>query len=175
MNAKDVPNILTVLRIILIPIICITFLFQRELSAILFVFACITDFLDGYLARKYNAESIFGTMLDPIADKVLVTSLLILLVSFGDVQVLPVLIIIAREFIVSGLRDFSATINIKIPVSNLAKIKTSVQMLAITVLMLDSEIFSWCYMYELGQCLIWVTTLLTVITGFSYIKILVRH
>lgn len=171
MNIKDIPNILTILRMILIPIICIIFYYNRDFSAFLFVMASITDFFDGYIARKYDAKSDFGSMLDPIADKVLVSSLLILLVSSGEVSVVPVLVILAREFIISGIRDFSSTKNIKVSVSDLAKIKTVTQMLAIFTLMLGNHSIASYSLAELGVVLIWLTTFLTVVTGFSYIKI----
>lgn len=163
---RSIPNIFTLFRILLIPTIVVTFYYSHTISLVLFVIATITDFFDGYLARKYNAETDLGTILDPIADKVLVSAVLIVLVDAKLVSPIAVIIILAREFLISGLRDFSARTNFQIPVSPLAKIKTAVQMIAIIALMANIDL--------LGNILIWIATTLTVITGYMYVVDLLK-
>ncbi|MES2215195.1 MAG: CDP-diacylglycerol--glycerol-3-phosphate 3-phosphatidyltransferase [Pseudomonadota bacterium] len=173
---RNLPNILTMLRIAVIPIIVLTFyfddvIFAHRLGAGLFALACFTDFLDGYLARKFNIQSDFGTMLDPVADKLLVGSVLIMLVKYGRAQEIPSLLIMAREFLVAGLRDFLAQIRVSVPVSNLAKAKTAVQMIALMLLMLGSKGSGFVYMDLIGQICLWVAAILTLVTGYSYCKV----
>ena len=163
------------LRIVVIPIIVFTFyfddiIFAHKLGAGLFALACATDFLDGYLARKFNLQSDFGTMLDPIADKLLVGSVLIMLVRFGQAQEIPCLLIMAREFLVAGLRDFLAQVKVSVPVSELAKGKTAMQMLALMLLMLGSKGSGIACMDLVGQVFLWIAAILTIVTGYSYCK-----
>ena len=135
---KSVPNILTVGRIIAIPGIVALFYLQTPmgqwLACGLFAIAALTDFLDGYLARAWSQQSAFGKFLDPIADKLLVSATLLLLTGFGQIYgttLLPAVVILCREIMVSGLREFLAGVNNKVPVSTLAKCKTTLQMLSI--------------------------------------------
>src|ERR1700749_3378592 len=128
----NLPNLLTLLRIALIPIVIVAFFhdshFNRWLAAIVFFLACLTDFFDGYLARLWAQTSRAGQFLDPMADKLLVVSTLFLLASFGRIQgitLIPAVIIIWREILVSGLREFTGHYNVKLDVTNLAKWKTS--------------------------------------------------
>jgi cardiolipin synthase len=172
---KNLPNILTLLRIIVIPVIVLTFyfddvIFAHKLGSGLFALACITDFLDGYLARKFNLQSDFGTMMDPVADKLLVGSVLIMLVKFNRAQEIPCLLIMAREFLVAGLRDFLSQIRVSVPVSNLAKAKTAMQMFALIILMLGSKGSGFVYIDHIGQICLWIAATLTLITGYSYFK-----
>lgn len=172
---KNIPNILTITRIAVIPIIILTFYFEdavfaHKLGAALFVLACVTDFLDGYLARRFNLQSSFGVMLDPIADKLLVGSVLMMLVKFDRAQELPCLLILVRELTVTGLREFLAQVHVSVPVSELAKVKTAVQMVALTILILGSKGSGIEYLDIIGQVAIWVAAILTVITGYSYLK-----
>ena len=172
---KHIPNILTVTRIAVIPIIILTFYFEdavfaHKLGATLFVLACVTDFLDGYLARKFNLQSSFGIMLDPIADKLLIGSVLMMLVKFDRAQEIPCLLILMRELIVTGLREFLAQVHVSVPVSELAKVKTAVQMIALTILILGSKGSGMPYMDIIGQISIWLAAVLTVFTGYSYFK-----
>ena len=111
MIARNIPNILTAIRILVIPIIILTFYFDdkafaHKLSATLFGLACITDFFDGYLARKFNWYSKLGEMLDPIADKLLVSAIILMLVRFEKAQEIPCLLILMREIAVTGMREF---------------------------------------------------------------------
>jgi CDP-diacylglycerol--glycerol-3-phosphate 3-phosphatidyltransferase len=172
---KNLPNYLTIARILVIPIIVMTFYFENskiahQIGAILFVFASITDFFDGYFARRYNLISSFGKMLDPIADKLLVGCVIVMLVKKGRAGEIPCLLILAREFLVAGLREFLALIRVSVPVSSLAKAKTFVQMFAITILILGSKGSDISCLDLLGQIALWLAALLTIITGFSYFK-----
>jgi CDP-diacylglycerol--glycerol-3-phosphate 3-phosphatidyltransferase len=172
---KNIPNIITIFRILTIPIIIITFYFDNlvlahRISALLFAIASISDFVDGFIARKFNIISGFGRMFDPIADKVLVGTVLLMLVKFRKVDVVPCLLILSREFIVSGLREFLAEIKVSIPVSTLGKFKTFVQMASITLLLLGSKGSGIEFLDMLAQILLWFAALLTLISSYSYLK-----
>lgn len=175
MNFRDLPNILTLSRVAVVPIIVFSFYFDdavlaHKIGASLFLYASATDFLDGYLARKFKLQSNFGRMLDPIADKLLVITVLFMLAVFRKIQILPCLLIISREILVSGLREFLADIRITVKVSYLAKLKTTVQMMAIFILMLGSKGSGISYCDLLGKILLWIAALLTIITGYSYFQ-----
>jgi len=137
-----IPNILTIGRIIIVPFFVISFFlpgfYGEIIPFLLFILASFTDFLDGLLARLYKEESKLGELLDPIADKIIVSAALILLVMNGTIQnyeVIAAIIILTREILISGLREFLADVQIKIPVSNLAKGKTFIQMFSIAILL----------------------------------------
>jgi CDP-diacylglycerol--glycerol-3-phosphate 3-phosphatidyltransferase len=175
MQFKDIPNIITLFRIITIPIIIVTFyfddlVFAHRLGALLFAIASLSDFFDGYIARKFNIVSGFGKMFDPIADKVLVGTVLLMLVKFRKIEVLPCILILAREFVVSGLREFLAEIKVSVPVSTLGKIKTFVQMGSITLLLLGSKGSGIESLDFIGQILLWSAALLTIVSSYSYLK-----
>lgn len=172
---KNIPNYLTVVRIIVIPIIVLSFYLENsklahQLGAIMFVFASVTDFFDGYIARKFNIVSNFGEFFDPIADKLLVGCVLIMLVKKGRVGEIPCLLILAREFLVAGLREFLAQIRVSVPVSRLAKIKTFVQMFALTILILGAKGSGVASLDLIGQTALWIAAILTIITGYSYLR-----
>jgi len=174
---KQIPNILTYSRIIIIPILILAFLFVNSqisgwLCASLFLIASITDFFDGYLARAWHAHSNLGKFLDPIADKLLIASCLMLLVSAGRAAILPAIAILCREILVSGLREFLSDLNISVPVSTLAKYKTAVQMVAIFLLLLGNDI---PFFQEVGSFLLWSAALLTLVTGYAYLRVGLRH
>jgi cardiolipin synthase len=177
---KNLPNILTILRICIIPIIIISFYFDdiilaHRTSGLLFLFASITDFLDGYIARKYNLESNLGKIFDPIADKVLVGSILIMLVKFNAAPEIPSILILSRELIISGVREFVAQKKVKIHVSRLAKLKTVVQMIAIFALLIGSKGSSIELLDEAGNLLLWVAATLTIATSVPYLKVLPKY
>ncbi len=178
---KNIPNILTISRIIVIPFIVISFfVFESSkiahiVAATLFLYASITDFLDGYLARIYLIQSRLGAFLDPIADKLLVVASIVMLIHFRMADILPALAIICREILVSGLREFLADIRISIPVSNLAKIKTAVQMAAIFMLLLGSKGSGIAYLSMIGRVSLWVAAALTLLTGYAYLKASLRN
>ncbi len=140
---RGLPNILTVSRILSIPVlICLLLFIDDPLGSWLafsaYTYACITDFFDGYLARAWHQQSAFGRFLDPIADKLLVAAVLLALVGIDRISgllVLPAAVILCREILVSGLREFLAEVDVSVPVSKLAKWKTGIQMLALGFLM----------------------------------------
>ena len=176
----NLPNLLTLSRIAAIPLVVACFWLDRGwaqwLSMILFVTACITDWFDGYFARRYHQISRFGRFLDPIADKLLVAAALVMLVNSGQlrgVHVLAALIILAREILVSGLREFLAELRVGVPVSQLAKWKTGAQMVAIAFLLLGDAVPP--IVGQIGLVLIWIAAGLTLITGYDYLRTGLRH
>lgn len=173
---KQLPNILTYSRILVIPAIIVVFYMKGNLgywlAAALFAFASITDFFDGYLARAWHAQSKIGRFLDPIADKLLVATCLLLLVGAERAPILPAIAILCREIMVSGLREFLAELNISVPVSNLAKFKTAAQMLAIFLLLLGP---AGTNLYLVGEYLLWVAALFTLVTGYAYLRTGLKH
>jgi CDP-diacylglycerol--glycerol-3-phosphate 3-phosphatidyltransferase len=172
---KDIPNWLTMSRIILIPFVLVAMYFESSVfghrfAAALFLYACITDFFDGYLARIWNVQSMIGRFLDPIADKLLVASVMVMLVYYGRADLFPAIAIIAREILVSGLREFLAEIKVSMPVSELGKYKTFVQMSAIFVLILGKEGSGIEYTDILGSTILWIAAGLTLLSGYIYFK-----
>ena len=178
---KKIPNILTIGRIILVPFFVLAFYlpgFYGDLTAFaIFVIASFTDFLDGMLARMMKEESKLGELLDPIADKIIVATALILLVMDGTIrhyEVIAAIIILTREILISGLREFLAKGQIKLPVSNLAKLKTFLQMLAISLL-LTGETGNKILNFQdynaqtIGIILLWFSSFLTLYTGYDYL------
>ena len=177
---KNVPNYLTILRMVAIPIIIMSFYFDdskfaHRLGALVFALASLTDFFDGFLARKYNLVSSFGTMFDPIADKVLVGCVLLMLVRFGRADETPCLLILSREFVVAGFREFLAQIKVSVPVTRLAKTKTFIQMLAMTMLLLGSTGSGIEYLDIIGHIFLWIAAIVTIITGYSYLKATIKY
>jgi cardiolipin synthase (CMP-forming) len=172
---RNFPNYLTIARILVIPIIILSFyldnsIIARKLGAILFVLASVTDFFDGYFARKYNYITTFGRMFDPIADKLLVGCVIIMLVKKNMANEVPCILILAREFFVAGLREFLAEIHISVPVTHLAKVKTFIQMSALTLLILGSKGSGIEWLDIFAHTLLWIAAILTLITGHSYFK-----
>jgi len=171
---KNLPNYLTYFRIAVIPALTLVFFIRGEwgyiLSAGLFLLAGITDWLDGYVARMWEAQSNVGRFLDPIADKLLVATVLLLLVATERADLLPAIAIVCREILVSGLREFLAEIRVSVPVSKLAKFKTAAQMVAIFFLLLGPVGPDWLHGEGLGRLLLWVAALLTLVTGYAYCK-----
>lgn len=177
MKINNIANYLTLLRIGLIPFIFITFYIEastpRLIASLLFVLACITDYLDGFIARNFNQESSFGRMLDPIADKLLIATTLLLLVGFDRLSKfsLPAaVIILSRELLVSGLREYLADLKIYLPVNWLTKIKTALQMIAIGFLLYINPSKCSIFWQIIGELLLWASALITVYTGWHYVK-----
>lgn len=174
MKKNDIPNILTWLRMAAVPALWLAFLLPNPTGAWvaggLFVFASITDFFDGMLARKWQAESSLGRVLDPVADKLLVACALVLLVDVSRADTIPAIVIISREILVSGLREYLAGRQISVPVTTLAKYKTGVQMGAITLLLfapaLDGEPQGLWQLF--GEGMLWIAAILTIVTGYHY-------
>ncbi|MFO1055837.1 MAG: CDP-diacylglycerol--glycerol-3-phosphate 3-phosphatidyltransferase [Dongiaceae bacterium] len=178
----NLPNILTLSRIAAIPVLVALFYVEgdgaRWAACLLFVAACVTDYFDGYLARAYDQISPFGRFLDPIADKLLVAALILMLVAFGRIAgllVLPALIILCREILVSGLREFLAGLNVGVPVSRLAKYKTTLQMVALGFLIVGDAGPPALQIETIGAIGLWVAALLTIVTGFDYLQTGLRH
>ena len=184
---KKIPNILTIGRIIIVPFFVLAFYlpgFYGDLTAcVLFVIASFTDFLDGMLARMMGEESKLGELLDPIADKIIVATALILLVMDGTIrhyEVVAAIIILTREILISGLREFLAKGQIKLPVSNLAKLKTFLQMIAISLL-LTGETGNKILNFQdynaqtIGIILLWLSAFLTLYTGYEYLRKGIDH
>ena len=178
-SRKNIPNYLTYLRIAIIPLLTCTFFIPGEygysLSTLLFFIAGVSDWLDGYLARIWQVQSSLGRVLDPIADKLLVATALLLLVDQDRADLLPAIAIVCREILVSGLREFLAEIRIGMPVSKLAKIKTAAQMLAIGFLLLGVGAPAWMHIELLGRILLWISAILTIVTGYAYLRIGLKH
>ena len=184
---KKIPNILTIGRIIIVPFFVLAFYlpgFYGDLTAcVLFVIASFTDFLDGMLARMMSEESKLGELLDPIADKIIVATALILLVMDGTIrhyEVIAAIIILTREILISGLREFLAKGQIRLPVSNLAKLKTFLQMIAISLL-LTGETGNKILNFQdynaqtIGIILLWLSAFLTLFTGYEYLRKGIDH
>lgn len=177
---KQLPNILTYSRILVIPVLAVVFEMgtgqMRDWAcASLFMFASITDFFDGYLARAWHAYSNLGKFLDPIADKLLVATVLMLLVQEQRADILPAMAILCREILVSGLREFLADLRISVPVSTLAKYKTAAQMVALFLLLLGTSAPFGLPAHEWGCLLLWLAALLTLVTGYAYLKTGLKH
>src|ERR1700749_1039325 len=189
------PNALTILRIVLVPVFAVAFVMPGDVARLVafgvFVIAGVSDWLDGFAARKLNAGSDFGRMLDPIADKLLGAVALMMLVAEGTfrrvnpetgasvfslLRLVPALIILSREILVSGLREFLAGTKVSVPVTNVAKFKTAVQMIAIGAMILTPLVSE--YWPDLpgktytgvAYTLLWVAAALTVYTGVVYFR-----
>ena len=182
-----IPNILTIGRIIIVPFFVVSFFlpgfYGEIIPFLLFILASFTDFLDGVLARLYKEESKLGELLDPIADKIIISAALILLVMNGTIQnyeVIAAIIILIREILISGLREFLADVQIKIPVSSLAKSKTFIQMFSIAIL-LTGETGNKIINFEdynaqtVGIILLWLSAFLTLYTGYDYVRKGIEH
>jgi cardiolipin synthase (CMP-forming) len=175
-----IPNILTMARVLAVPVIVALMYVPSEavrwLVALLFAAAALTDWFDGWLARRWGQTSSFGRFLDPIADKLLTSALLVMLVAsftIWGVHVVAVILIISREILISGLREFLAGDNIPVPVTFLAKCKTALQSAAILVLILAPAMGETVQV--IGLILLWLATAATVITGGDYLMKGMRH
>lgn len=173
---QRIPNWLTFSRIAIIPFMVGAAYLPAPVSHALalgcFLYASITDFFDGYLARRWGAESALGRFLDPIADKLLVAAALVYLVADGRADALAATLILLREVLVAGLREHLMEHGVSMPVSRLAKYKTAVQMAAL-VLLLGAPL--WPLLLAPGQMALWLAALLTTVTGWDYLKRGLRH
>ncbi len=182
-----IPNILTIGRIILVPAFVVSFYIPGFLGDLIpffiFLLASFTDFLDGLLARLYKEESKLGELLDPIADKIIVAAALILLVMNGMIknfEVIAAIIILTREILISGLREFLARSQVSMPVTGLAKFKTFIQMVSIAILLTGESgnrliNFQDYNAHSIGIILLWLSAFLTLYTGYDYIKKGIDH
>jgi CDP-diacylglycerol---glycerol-3-phosphate 3-phosphatidyltransferase len=187
-RALNIPNLLTYARILAVPLIVLCFFIEgrlhgsdsaRWMALVIFVVASVTDFLDGYLARIWDQTSNIGRMLDPIADKLLVASILLLVAADGTIagwSIWAAIIILCREMLVSGLREYLAALKVSVPVTKIAKWKTTVQMLAIAFLLAgpagDKVI---PYTTETGIVMLWIAAIVTIYTGYDYFRAGLRH
>ena len=185
----SIPNLLTLSRIFAVPVL--VFLLWRPTPidyAITFVLYClvgITDYFDGYLARAQGQISKLGQFLDPIADKIMVAAVIVMLIAsrradgdppiIEDLHVIPALIILLREIIVSGLREFLAGLRVSMPVSRLAKWKTTLQLVALGALILGGALPAEEWVHATGLASLWAAAALTLVTGYDYLRIGLRH
>ncbi len=184
-----VPNLLTLSRIFAVPIL--VFLLWKPAPwdyAITFVLYCIvgiTDYFDGYLARAQGQISRLGQFLDPIADKIVVAAVIVMLMAsrradgdapiIQDFNVIPALVILLREMIVSGLREFLAGLQVSVPVSALAKWKTTFQLVALGALILGGAVPHMPWVHLVGVASLWAAAALTLVTGYDYLRTGLKH
>ncbi|MBT3703384.1 MAG: CDP-diacylglycerol--glycerol-3-phosphate 3-phosphatidyltransferase [Alphaproteobacteria bacterium] len=181
----SLPNLLTLSRIFAIPALIAAFYLDsfmgNWIAFGIFAVAGITDFFDGYLARIRNEQSVLGQFLDPVADKLLVAAVLMLLVAFQrvtDVSILAAIVILCREIMVSGLREFLSEIRVGMPVSKLAKWKTTVQILAMGFLLTGDAgdiLLPIGWTQIIGITLLWIAAGLTIYTGYDYLRLGLKH
>jgi cardiolipin synthase len=187
-SALSLPNILTMARIAAIPVVvgCIYSqsimdgpLWLRWVALAVFIAAAVTDFFDGYYARIWNQQSAFGRMLDPIADKLLVASCLLMLAADGIIHgwtLWAAIVILCREILVSGLREYLAALRVSVPVTRVAKWKTTAQLIAIGFLLAGEagdQVIP--FTTQLGLLLLWISALVTIYTGYDYFRAGIHH
>ena len=190
---KDIsPNYLTVIRIAIIPLVAIFLIinmdWSRWLACLLYFIACISDFFDGYIARTTGQTSALGRFLDPVADKLLVATIIIVLIAMGGdkeglspLNAIAGIIIVLREITVSGLREYLAEIKVSVPVSSLAKWKTAFQMLSLGFLIVGNTSAKWLAITEfipatdVGVILLWISAIITIVTGQDYLRSGIKH
>jgi cardiolipin synthase len=173
------PNLLTITRVLLVPVLVVIFYVEgdwaRWTACLVFTVAAATDYVDGRLARAWGVQSAFGRWLDPVADKILVAATLIMLVGFDQAPILPAVVIVLREILVSGLREYMAEAKVGLPVTRLAKWKTAVQMVAIGFLIVGDAGPSWLPVTAIGWWGLWAAALLTLVTGWAYLHTGLAH
>ncbi|WP_380874980.1 CDP-diacylglycerol--glycerol-3-phosphate 3-phosphatidyltransferase [Sphingomonas sp. DBB INV C78] len=176
------PNILTLSRILAVPIL--VFLLWRPgwydyaLCFGLYVLMGVTDYFDGYVARARGTVSKLGVFLDPIADKIMVAAVIVMLIFTGDIKnyaVIAALIILLREIAVSGLREFLADLRVSMPVSQLAKWKTTFQLVSLGGLILAGAVPQWPLVHSASLFCLWAAAALTLITGWDYLRVGLKH
>lgn len=176
------PNLLTLSRIVVIPALVAAFYLPGTMANwvtfALFAGAGVTDYFDGALARKHGITSAFGRFLDPVADKLLVAATVLMLVAVDRVtgwHILPALVILCREIFVSGLREFLAELRVGMPVTRLAKWKTAAQITALSVLLIGDAGWAPLHLVEVGLTLLWIAGVLTLVTGYDYLRAGLKH
>ena len=183
----DLPNLLTLSRIVAVPVVVLLVVINTPgtdcAACVIFILAGITDYLDGKLARAWHQNSDLGRMLDPIADKLLVGACLMVLAGLARLPywtLYPAIIILSREILVSGLREYLATTKVGLPVTRLAKWKTGFQMTAIGFLLAGDSTalllhITWLPVNLLGAIMLWVAAALTLVTGWDYLSTGIQH
>ncbi|MCI8284846.1 MAG: CDP-diacylglycerol--glycerol-3-phosphate 3-phosphatidyltransferase [Firmicutes bacterium] len=165
----NLPNKLTTLRMILVPVFIVLYLMEYNLAAAaVFAIASLTDFLDGYLARKYNLVTNYGKMMDPLADKLLVTSAFVCMVQTGEVAAWMVIVILAREFTITSLRAVAASEGVVIAAAWSGKIKTVTQMTAVIFLLIKNWPFSLIN-FPFADIMLWIAVIMTIYSGLEYL------
>jgi cardiolipin synthase (CMP-forming) len=182
-NALSLPNILTYGRLLAVPLVAGLIMWggdaARWIALVLFIAAAVTDFFDGYLARRWQQQSALGRMLDPIADKVLVAAVLLVLAADATIwgaHLWAAIIILSREVLVSGLREFLAELRVSVPVTTVAKWKTTVQLVAVGFLIAGpagDKIMP--HVTDFGLALLWLAAALTLYTGYDYFRAGIGH
>lgn len=178
----SLPNMLTMSRIMLIPLMVAAFFLDAPtgnwVAFTIFTMAGLTDYFDGELARKRGETSGFGRFLDPVADKLLIAATLMMLVFVGRIDnytLLPALVILCREIMVSGLREFLAELRVGMPVSRLAKWKTTFQITALGFLVVGNAAPDFIPAMAIGTAALWLAALLTLYTGYDYLRLGLKH
>jgi CDP-diacylglycerol--glycerol-3-phosphate 3-phosphatidyltransferase/cardiolipin synthase len=179
------PNILTLSRIFAVPLLVALLWrpgwFDYTLAFGLYVLMGVTDYFDGYLARAQGAVSKLGIFLDPIADKIMVASVIVMLIAvpnhppIAGWHVIAALVILLREIAVSGLREFLAQLRVSMPVSKLAKWKTTFQLVSLGGIILGGAVPQWPWIRDLGLFSLWAAAGLTLVTGWDYLRVGVKH
>ena len=171
----NIPNFLTILRLffpIFISIVCYLKLdikLEKLIILVLFILFSLTDYLDGFLARKLKQESVFGKIFDPISDKILTSTSLIYILTFENIILIPSLLIITREFIVSGTREYMFKKSGKaIDVTFLSKIKTTLQFISISLFLAQDFLINYLNIFNIAYISLWIATILTIYTGLKY-------
>ena len=182
------PNLLTLSRILAVPILVFLLWnpswFDYAITFGIYCLVGITDYFDGYLARAQGTVSRVGIFLDPIADKIMVAAVIVMLVArpqaegppiIPDWHLIPALVILLREIIVSGLREFLAGLQVSVPVSKLAKWKTAFQLIALGALILSGWLTQWPFVHLAGLIFLWAAAALTLVTGWDYLRVGLKH
>lgn len=182
------PNLLTLSRILAVPILVFLLWtpswFDYAITFVLYCLVGITDYFDGYLARAQGTVSRLGQFLDPIADKIMVAAVIMMLVArpqaagppiIGDWHLIPAMVILLREISVSGLREFLASLRVSVPVSKLAKWKTTFQLVSLGALILSGAVPQWPWVHQVGLASLWAAAALTLVTGWDYLRVGLKH
>ena len=171
----NIPNFLTSLRLVFPIILCIIFLldfndyYEKNLILIIFIILSVTDYFDGLFARMFNQESVFGKIFDPISDKILTSSTLVYILTFDRSILIPTILIISREFIVSGNREYMLKLNSnQIDVTFISKIKTSLQFISISLFLAQNLLIKYVNINYIALTFLWLATVLTIYTGYQY-------
>jgi cardiolipin synthase (CMP-forming) len=176
-------NILTLSRIVAVPLLVALLWpvggwFDYALAFALYCLMAITDYFDGYVARSTGTVSRLGIFLDPIADKIMVASVIVMLIyiqTIDGIEVIAGLIILVREITVSGLREFLAGLRVSVPVTKLAKWKTAFQLIALGALILGGAMPQWPWVHDVGVWSLWAAAILTAVTGWDYLRVGLKH
>jgi len=179
----SLPNLLTLSRIVAVPLLVWLLWWPHwpvgyAVAFALYVVVALTDYLDGYLARAQGTVSKLGTFLDPIADKIMVAAVIMMLVATHDIEgfhLIAGLVILMREIMVSGLREFLGPLQVSLPVSRLAKWKTALQLIALGAMILAGAVPQWPTLRLIGLTALWGAAMLTLVTGWDYVRVGLKH